>query len=222
MLYLGKGTYKHSVSPSVLDAGFPNHEKGNILMTSIKGTKTEKNLLASFAGESQARNRYTFFSSVAKQEGYEQIAAIFEETANQEKEHAKRFFKFLEGGGLEIACMFPAGKIGTTEENLIAAAEGEHEEWSILYPEFAKIAAAEGFSEISAVFERISEVEKMHEDRYLALLKNIKEGRVFARDRELEWQCRNCGFVHRGKSAPDSCPACAHPKAYFQLFVPAW
>ena len=191
-------------------------------MASIKGTKTEKNLLASFAGESQARNRYTFFASAAKKEGYEQIAAFFEETANQEKEHAKRFFKFLEGGGLEIVCTFPAGKIGTTIENLTAAAEGEHEEWTVAYPGFAKIAAEEGFSEISKIFERISEVEKMHENRYLALLKNIKEGRVFARDLELEWQCRNCGFVYRGKSAPDSCPACAHPKAYFQLFVPAW
>ena len=191
-------------------------------MASIKGTKTEKNLLASFTGESQARNRYTFFAGAARKEGYEQIAAIFEETANQEKEHAKRFFKFLEGGNLEIACMFPAGKIGTTIENLTAAAEGEHEEWSVVYPEFAKIAAEEGFSAISVVFARISEVEKIHENRYLALLKNIKEGRVFARDLELEWQCRNCGFVHRGKSAPETCPACVHPKAYFQLFVPAW
>ncbi|MCL2118916.1 MAG: rubrerythrin family protein [Planctomycetaceae bacterium] len=189
---------------------------------SVKGTKTEKNLLMSFAGESQARNRYTFFSSTAKKEGYEQIAAIFEETANQEKEHAKRFFKFLEGGGLEITSTFPAGKIASTGENLIAAAEGEHEEWSIVYPQFAKIAAEEGFTAISKVFECIAQVEKMHEDRYLALLKNIKEGRVFVRDLEVDWQCRNCGLVYRGKSAPDSCPACAHPKAYFQLFVPAW
>ena len=191
-------------------------------MASIKGTKTEKNLLASFAGESQARNRYTFFACAARKEGYEQIAAIFEETANQEKEHAKRFFQFLEGGGLEISCTFPAGKIGTTLENLTAAAEGEHEEWTVAYPEFAKIADEEGFSEISTVFSRISEVEKMHENRYLALLKNIKEGRVFVRDLEAEWQCRNCGFVHRDKSAPETCPACSHPKAYFQLFVPAW
>jgi len=191
-------------------------------MTSLKGTKTEKNLLISFAGESQARNRYTFFSGAAKKEGYEQIAAIFEETANQEKEHAKRFFKFLEGGGLEITATFPAGVIASTEENLIAAAEGEHEEWSIAYPEFAKIAAEEGFAAISKVFEFISTVEKRHEERYLALLKNIKEGLVFDRNVEIEWQCRNCGYVHTGKSAPDSCPACAHPKAYFQLFVPAW
>ena len=191
-------------------------------MPSIKGTKTEKNLLMSFAGESQARNRYTFFSSVAKKEGYEQIAAIFEETAHQEKEHAKRFFKFLEGGGLEITSTFPAGVIATTEENLIAAAAGEHEEWTIAYPQFAKIAAEEGFSTISKVFEFVGQVEKMHENRYLALLKNIKEGRVFARDLDVEWQCRNCGFVYSGKSAPEACPACAHPKAYFQLFVPAW
>ena len=191
-------------------------------MSSLKGTKTEKNLLISFAGESQARNRYTFFSGAAKKEGYEQIAAIFEETANQEKEHAKRFFKFLEGGGLEITATFPAGVIGSTEENLIAAAEGEHEEWSLAYPEFAKIAAEEGFTAISKVYEFIATVEKRHEERYLALLKNIKEGRVFERNAEIEWQCRNCGYVHTGKSAPDSCPACAHPKAYFQLFVPAW
>ena len=191
-------------------------------MASLKGTKTEKNLLISFAGESQARNRYTFFSSAAKKEGYEQIAAIFDETANQEKEHAKRFFKFLEGGGLEITATFPAGVIASTEENLIAAAEGEHEEWSLAYPEFAKIAAEEGFTAISKVYEFIATVEKRHEERYLALLKNIKEGRVFDRNAEIEWQCRNCGYVHTGKSAPDSCPACAHPKAYFQLFVPAW
>ena len=191
-------------------------------MTSLKGTKTEKNLLISFAGESQARNRYTYFSGVAKKEGYEQIAAIFEETANQEKEHAKRFFKFLEGGGLEITWAYPAGKIGTTEENLIAAAEGEHEEWSFMYPEFAKVAAEEGFTAISKVFEFISEVEKFHEDRYLALLNNVKAGLVFDRNAEVKWQCRNCGYVHTGKSAPESCPACAHPKAYFQLFVPAW
>ncbi len=191
-------------------------------MPELKGTKTEKNLLISFAGESQARNRYTYFSGVAKKEGYEQIAAIFEETANQEKEHAKRFFKFLEGGGLEIAWTFPAGKIGTTEENLIAAAAGEHEEWTVMYPEFAKIAADEGFTAVSKVFEFISKVEKVHEDRYLALLKNVKEGLVFARDAEVSWQCRNCGYVHTGKSAPEACPACAHPKAHFQLFIPAW
>ena len=191
-------------------------------MPSIKGTQTEKNLLMSFAGESQARNRYTFFTGVAKKEGYEQIAAIFDETANQEKEHAKRFFKFLEGGGLEITCTFPAGIIATTEENLIAAADGEHEEWTIAYPQFAKIAADEGFVAISKTFELIGQVEKMHEERYLALLKNLKEGLVFARDLETKWQCRNCGFVHTGKSALEACPACLHPKAYFQLFVPAW
>ena len=191
-------------------------------MASVKGTKTEKNLLMSFAGESQARNRYTFFASVAKKEGYEQISAIFTETASQEKEHAERFFKFLEGGDLQITQTFPAGIIASTEENLIAAAGGEHEEWTVMYPEFAKIAAEEGFMAISKVFEFIGAVEKVHEDRYLALLKNVKEGRVFDRDSEVQWQCRNCGYVHTGKSAPESCPSCAHPKAYFQLFVPAW
>ena len=191
-------------------------------MASLKGSKTEKNLLMAFAGESQARNRYTFFASAAKNEGFIQISQIFEETANQEKEHAKRFFKYLEGGGLEITCTFPAGIIATTEENLMAAAAGEHEEWTIAYPQFAKIAAEEGFAVISKTFELIGQVEKMHEERYLGLLKNIKEGLVFHRDLETTWQCRNCGFVHAGKSAPDVCPACLHLKAYFQLFVPAW
>ncbi|MDR1493187.1 MAG: rubrerythrin family protein [Planctomycetaceae bacterium] len=191
-------------------------------MTSVKGTQTEKNLLASFAGESQARNRYTFFSSAARKEGYEQIAAIFDETANQEKEHAKRFFGFLEGGDVEIVGVFPAGKVGTTLENLTAAAKGEHEEWTIAYPEFAKIAAEEGFTAIAKVFENIASVEKFHENRYLALLKNVQEERVFVRETETQWQCRNCGYMHNGKSAPASCPACAHPKAFFQLFVTTW
>jgi len=191
-------------------------------MIDIKGTKTEKNILTAFAGESQARNRYTFFSSVAKKEGYEQIAAIFEETANQEKEHAKRFFKFLKGGALEITSTFPAGMTGTTEENLLAAANGEHEEWTVAYPQFAKIAADEGFPAVSIVFDLIAQVEKVHEECFRALLTNIKEGRVFVRGGATEWQCRNCGLIYRDLEAPAACPVCAHPRAYFQLFVPAW
>ena len=183
---------------------------------SLKGTKTEQNLLKSFAGESQARNRYTFFASVAKKEGYEQIAAVFTETAEQEKEHAKRFFKFLEGGMVEITASYPAGKIGTTAENLKAAAEGENEEWSDLYPEFAKVAEEEGFPVIAAVFRNIAKVEAMHEQRYLTLLNRVESGKVFEREEEIEWQCRNCGYVHKGKTAPTSCPACAHPQAYFE------
>ena len=182
----------------------------------MKGTKTEQNLLKSFAGESQARNRYTFFASVAKKEGYEQIAAVFTETAEQEKEHAKRFFKFLEGGMVEITASYPAGKIGTTAENLKAAAEGENEEWSDLYPEFAKVAEEEGFPVIAAVFRNIAKVEAMHEQRYLTLLNRVESGKVFEREEEIEWQCRNCGYVHKGKTAPTSCPACAHPQAYFE------
>ncbi len=183
---------------------------------SIKGTKTEQNLLKSFAGESQARSRYTFFASVAKKEGFEQIAAIFMETAEQEKEHAKRFFKFLEGGMVEITASYPAGKIGTTAENLAAAAAGENEEWSELYPEFAKVADEEGFPVIAAVFRNVASVEAMHEDRYRRLLKKVEEDKVFSSDEEIEWQCRNCGFVFKGKKAPASCPACAHPQAYFE------
>ena len=183
---------------------------------SIKGTQTEQNLLKAFAGESQARNRYTFFASVAKKEGYEQIAAIFLETAEQEKEHAKRFFKFLEGGMVEITASYPAGIIGTTSQNLLAAAEGELEEWDILYPTFAKIAAEEGFPVIAAVFEKIATVEVQHEIRYRKLLANIENGTVFKRPEEIEWQCRNCGYVHQGVSAPESCPACLHPQAYFE------
>lgn len=183
---------------------------------SIKGTRTEKNLLASFAGESQARNRYTFFASVAKKEGFEQIAAIFMETAEQEKEHAKRFFKFLEGGMVEITATYPAGVIGTTAENLKAAAEGENEEWTILYQEAAEIAKEEGFNEIAAVFREIAKVEAMHEDRYRKLLAHVEAGDVFEREEEIEWQCRNCGYVHKGKKAPLKCPACAHSQAYFE------
>ncbi len=184
---------------------------------SIKGTQTEKNLLTSFAGESQARNRYTYFASVAKKEGYVQIAAIFEETANQEKEHAKRMFKYLEGGMVEITATYPAGVIGTTAENLKAAAAGEHEEWELDYPKFAEIAEAEGFKEIAVMYKMISKAEYEHEMRYLGLLKNLEEGTTFEKGEEVEWQCRNCGFVHKGKKALETCPACKHPKAHFEV-----
>ena len=185
-------------------------------MATLKGTQTEKNLLHSFAGESQARMRYNYFASVAKKEGYEQIAAIFNETADQEKEHAKRFFKFLEGGMVEITATFPAGVIGTTAENLKAAAEGEHEEWSDAYPKFAEIAEQEGFIEVAKVFRAIASVEAAHEKRYLTLLELVETNKVFERDEAIVWQCRNCGFVLTGKRAPLKCPACAHPQAYFE------
>jgi rubrerythrin len=184
---------------------------------SIKGSETEQNLLKAFAGESQARNRYTFFASVAKTEGYEQISAIFLETAEQEKEHAKRFFKFLEGGTVEIKVSYPAGIIGTTAQNLLAAAEGESEEWTILYPAFAKIALEEGFPQVADVFEKIGKVETQHEIRYRKLLANIENGTVFNKPVETEWQCRNCGYVHKGTSAPDTCPSCLHPQAFFEV-----
>ncbi|MDR1194948.1 MAG: rubrerythrin family protein [Endomicrobium sp.] len=183
---------------------------------SLKGTKTEQKLLASFAGESQARNRYTFFASVAKKEGFEQIAAIFQETADNEKEHAKRFFKFLEGGDVEITATYPAGKIGTTAENLKAAATGENEEHLVLYPEAAKIAAEEGFPEIAACFKFIGEVEKHHETRYLELLDNVKNDKVFKKDAPIRWKCRNCGYIYEGKEAPAKCPACLHPQSYME------
>ena len=183
---------------------------------SIKGTKTEQNLLKSFAGESQARSRYTFFASVAKKEGFEQIAGVFMETAEQEKEHAKKFFKYLEGGMVEITSAYPAGVIGTTAENLKAAAEGENEEWVDLYPEFAKVADEEGFPLIAATFRNVAKVEAEHEARYRKLLARVEANKVFERDEEIEWQCRNCGYVHKGKTAPQSCPACAHPQAYFE------
>ncbi len=185
-------------------------------MATLKGTQTEKNLLHSFAGESQARMRYNYFASVAKKEGYEQIAAIFNETADQEKEHAKRFFKFLEGGMVEITATFPAGVIGTTAENLKAAAEGEHEEWSDAYPKFAEIAEQEGFIEIAKVFRAIASVEAEHEKRYRTLLDLVETNRVFEREEAIVWQCRNCGFVLTGKKAPLKCPACAHSQAYFE------
>lgn len=183
---------------------------------------TEKNLLKSFAGESQARNRYTYYAGVAKKEGYVQIADIFEETANHEKEHAKRFFKFLEGGELEITAAFPAGKIGTTSENLLEAATGELEEHSILYPTFASIAKEEGFPEIAAVWMSVSVSEKQHEKRYRALLANLESERVFKREEEVTWRCRNCGYLHTGKEAPHSCAACAHPQAHFELLAENW
>lgn len=184
---------------------------------SIQGTQTEKNLLTSFAGESQARMRYTFFASAAKKEGYEQIAAIFTETAEQEKEHAKRMFKWLEGGMVEITASYPAGVIGRTLDNLQAAAAGEHEEWSQDYPRFADVADAEGFPEIAAMYRTIAVAEKAHEERYRAFVKNIETASVFAKEGEVVWQCRNCGYIHVGKEAPEQCPACLHPQAYFEV-----
>ena len=186
-------------------------------MKSVKATKTEKNLLASFAGESQARNRYTYFASVAKKAGYEQISAIFLETAENEKEHAKRFFKYLEGGDVQIQATYPAGIIGDTSQNLAAAAAGENEEWTKLYKEAEKIARQEGFDEIADQFKEIAEVEEEHEKRYRKLLKNIKENTVFKKSAAVKWKCRNCGYVHEGKQAPDSCPACLHPQSYYEL-----
>ncbi len=191
-------------------------------MKSVQGTKTEQNLLKSFAGESQARNRYTYFSSVARKEGYVQIADIFEETSLQEKEHAKRFFKFLEGGNLEITACFPAGKIGKTSENLLAAAMGEHEEHTELYPEFAAVAEKEGFPEIAAVWNAISVAEKQHEKRYRDLLANLEKGCVFKRESEVVWRCRNCGYLHTATAAPELCPACIHPQAHFELLGENW
>lgn len=192
------------------------------MSASIKGTETEKNLLKSFAGESQARTRYTYFASIAKKEGYVQISDIFEETANQEKEHAKRFFKFLEGGDLEITAMYPAGKMGTTAENLLAAATGEEEEHTELYPAFAAVALKEGFTDISAAWNAISVAEKQHEKRYRDLLANIENGKVFKREESVVWRCRNCGYLHIGEEAPDLCPACLHPKAHFELLGENW
>jgi rubrerythrin len=183
----------------------------------LKGSQTEKNLLTAFAGESQARNRYTYAASKAKKEGFVQISSIFEETANQEKEHAKRLFKFLQGGEVEISAAFPAGVIGSTLENLKAAAEGEHFEHTEMYPGFAKIAREEGFTAIADVFMAIAVAEKQHEKRYNDLSANIEADRVFKRDSEQVWRCRNCGYIHTGKEAPQSCPACAHPQGHFEL-----
>ena len=185
-------------------------------MKSLKGTQTEQNLLKAFAGESQARTRYTFFASVAKKEGYEQIAAVFMETAEQEKEHAKRFFKFLEGGDVTITATYPAGKIGTTQDNLLAAAKGENEEWDVLYPDFAKVAEEEGFPAVAAAFRAISTVEAEHEKRYLKLLSRITDGDFFRRDGKIWWQCRNCGYIVEAEEAPKACPACLHPQSFFE------
>lgn len=187
----------------------------------IKGTKTEKNLLTAFAGESQARNRYTYFASVAKKEGYVQISKIFEETADNEKEHAKRFFKFLEGGESEINidAKFPLGVISDTKTNLLNAARGENEEWTHMYPAYAKIARAEGFEAIAKVFEEVAKVEKHHEERYKKLAENIEKGTVFKKDKPVQWKCNNCGYIHEGQEAPSSCPACAHPQSYFEILA---
>ncbi|HIH98109.1 MAG TPA: rubrerythrin family protein [Thermoplasmata archaeon] len=186
-------------------------------MRSLKGTQTEKNLLVAFAGESQARNRYTYFASQAKKEGYEQIAAVFLETADNEKEHAKRLFKFLEGGNAEITASYPAGVIGVTKENLKAAAAGENYEYTQMYPEFASVAEEDGFQVIASELRAIAMVERQHEKRYLALLENIEKDRVFKREKVVKWKCRNCGYIHEGTKAPEKCPACAHPRAHFEL-----
>jgi rubrerythrin len=191
-------------------------------MTVLKGTRTEKNLLTAFAGESQARNRYTYFAGQARKDGFVQIADIFLETADQEKEHAKRFFKFLEGGEVEIACAFPAGVIGSTLDNLKAAAAGERHEHATLYPGYAKIAEDEGFKDIATALKAISVAEKQHEKRYLDLAANIEGGRVFKRDAKVTWRCRNCGYLHVGFNAPELCPACVHPQAHFELLGENW
>lgn len=191
-------------------------------MKSIKNTKTEKNLLTAFAGESQARNRYTYFASKARDEGYMQISAIFHETADNEKEHAKRFFKLLEGGEVEITAAFPAGVIATTLENLKASAAGENYEHSVMYPDFAQEAEEEGFKDIASVFRLIGKVEVAHEKRYLKLAENIEKGKVFKKDTPVRWKCANCGYIHEGQEAPQSCPACVHPQAYFELKVDAY
>ena len=191
-------------------------------MASLKGSQTEMNLLGSFAGESQARNRYTFFASKAKKDGYVQIADIFAETADQEKEHAKRFFKQLEGGDVEIMAAFPAGVIGSTLDNLKAAAAGEHHEWSELYPSFAKVAREEGFEAAAMIWDMVSIAEKQHEKRYVELAGNIEADRVFRREQSVVWRCRNCGYLHEGLAAPEMCPACAHPQAHFELLGENW
>jgi len=188
-------------------------------MANLKGSETEKNLLKAFAGESQARNRYTFSAGVAKEEGYAQIAAIFEETADNEKEHAEIFFKYLSGGDVEITASYPAGKIGNTEENLLHAAEGEKMEWGVLYPEFEEVAGKEGFEDIAKNFKEIAEVEERHEKRYRKLLENVKNKTVFKKEKIVKWKCRNCGYIHEGKEAPKLCPACKHPQSYYELFA---
>ena len=191
-------------------------------MKSLKGTKTEKNLLIAFSGESQARNRYTFFASKAKKDGFVQISKIFEETAAQEKEHAERLFKFLEGGDVEITASFPAGIIASTSDNLKSAAAGEDHEWQEMYPSYAKIAREEGFAEIADVMEHIAIAEKQHSARYKALRQNILDGKVFKKDGKVVWRCLNCGYIHEGDSAPEKCPACAHPQDYFEVLGENW
>lgn len=191
-------------------------------MASLQGTQTEKNILTAFCGESQARNRYTYFAAQAKKEGFVQISQIFEETANQEKEHAKRLFKLLEGGEVEIKASFPAGVIATTIDNLMAAAGGEHYEHTIMYPGFAKVAREEGMQAIAAIFEAIAVAEKQHEKRYLKLKANIETGHVFQREEKVTWRCQNCGYLHEGHKAPEKCPACDHPQAHFELLAENW
>ncbi len=191
-------------------------------MKSMKGTRTEKNLLAAFAGESQARNRYTFFASKAKKEGYEQIAAIFQETADNEKEHAEVFFKHLQGGDVEIIAEYPAGVIGDTAQNLLASAEGEKMEWGSLYPDFSETAEKEGFPMVAHSFKKIAEVEAYHERRYRKLLENVKKKEVFKKEKDVKWRCRNCGYVHEGKEAPDVCPACQHPQSYYEIWMESY
>jgi rubrerythrin len=193
-----------------------------VTTTTLAGTKTERNILTAFAGESQARNRYTYFASKARDEGYAQIAAIFDETASQEKEHAKRLFKLLEGTMVEVTATFPAGRIGTTAENLAASAGGEHEEWTMMYPEFAAIAREEGFENIAKIFEAIAIAEAQHERAYLALRENVVNGTVFAKAAPVKWRCRNCGYVAEGADAPKACPACAHPQAHFEVLGENW
>jgi len=193
--------------------------KNENIKKSIRGTRTEQNLLKAFAGESQARNRYSFFASAARKEGFEQIAGIFEETAENEREHAKVFFKYLEGGIVEITASYPAGVIGKTEENLFEAAEGEKLEWNTLYPDFEKVAREEGFTEIADSFKEIGEVEQHHEGRYRKLLANIKHKMVFKKEKIMKWKCRNCGYVHEGKEAPEKCPACKHPQAFYEVLA---
>lgn len=191
-------------------------------MSTLKGSETEKNLITSFAGESQARNRYTYFSSQARKEGLVQIAQIFDETANQEKEHAKRFFEQLQGGETVVQAPFPAGVVGSTAENLRASAAGEHHEWSEMYPGFAKIARKEGFEAAASIWEAVSVAEKQHEKRYQGLLRNVEAGLVFAKEKPVTWRCINCGYLHEGLEAPESCPACAHPRSYYELLAENW
>jgi rubrerythrin len=188
-------------------------------MASLKGSQTEKNLLAAFAGESQARNRYTYSASEAKKAGLEQISAIFLETADNEKEHAKLFFGQLEGGAVEIVATYPAGVVGDTAANLLAAAEGEHAEWTAIYQDFAKVAEQEGFRKVAAIFKEVAEVEEQHEARYRKLLQNVLDGKVFKKDAPVKWKCRNCGYVHEGTDAPKTCPACLHPQAYYEVMA---